>query len=172
MKPEQVSELVKLPLEWARATLGDACFLRSGGRTPQSVINRAYYAMFYAALALLQTTGEIPTKHTGVIGLFDTEFVLKGAFPKNLSMDFHHAFEARQIPDYQDSDVLRLICCWQSSHALGRIRVPFIACHARILGIRWQQFGIPSAQNVKRSSSEQQGKMLQVAIRDADRIWI
>jgi uncharacterized protein (UPF0332 family) len=52
--------------------------------------------MFYAALALLQMAGEIPSKHAGAIGLLDTEFVVKGAFPRELSRDFHKAFELRQ----------------------------------------------------------------------------
>ena len=57
--------------------------------------------MFYAALALLQQIGRVPSKHTGVIGLFDTEFVVKGIFPKELSKDFHKAFELRQMFDYR-----------------------------------------------------------------------
>ena len=101
MKPEHVVELVKLRLDQARIALEDAQFLLNGERSPQSIINRAYYAMFYAALALLQIIGKVPAKHTGVLSLFDTEFVLKGAFPKALSRDFHQAFELRQISDYQ-----------------------------------------------------------------------
>ncbi|MCC6544695.1 MAG: HEPN domain-containing protein [Nitrospirae bacterium] len=76
-------------------------FFLGGGRSPQSVVNRAYYAMFYAALALLQEIGKIPSKHAGVISIFDTEFVLKGTFPKELSKDFHKAFEMRQVSDYK-----------------------------------------------------------------------
>lgn len=57
--------------------------------------------MFYAALALLQQIGQAPSKHAGVISLFDTEFVGKGVFPKELSRDFHKAFELRQVSDYQ-----------------------------------------------------------------------
>jgi len=34
-----------------------------------------------------------------VISLFDTEFALKGIIPKDLSKDFHKAFELRQVPD-------------------------------------------------------------------------
>jgi len=101
MKLEHVNALVKLRLEQARATLDDARFLFEGGRSSQSIINRAYYAMFYAALALLQTIGKVPAKHSGVLSLFDTEFVLKGLFPKDLSKDFHQAFDARQVSDYQ-----------------------------------------------------------------------
>ena len=33
--------------------------------------------------------------------LFDTEFVMKGVFPKDLSKDFHKAFELRQTVDYK-----------------------------------------------------------------------
>jgi hypothetical protein len=53
--------------------------------------------MFYAALALLQKIGKVPSKHTGVISLFDTEFVVKGIFHKELSRNFHKAFEMRQM---------------------------------------------------------------------------
>src|SRR4030042_6930016 len=96
-----VRDLVTGRLQQARTALEDARFLIEGGRSPQSVVNRAYYAMFYAALALLQKIGKVPSKHTGVISLFDTEFVLKGIFPKEFSKDFHKAFELRQVSDYK-----------------------------------------------------------------------
>lgn len=70
-------------------------------RSPQSIINRSYYAMFYATLALLQNIGKAPSKHAGVISLFDTEFVIKGMFSRELSKDFHQAFELRQESDYK-----------------------------------------------------------------------
>jgi len=101
MKPEHVAELVKHRVEQARAALSDARFLLDGRRTPQAVINRSYYAMFYAALALLQTIGKTPSKHTGVIGIYDTEFMRKGVFPKESSIAFHDAFDARLVSDYQ-----------------------------------------------------------------------
>jgi uncharacterized protein (UPF0332 family) len=86
-------------LEQAEIALQDGKFLLQGNRSPQSIINRAYYAMFYAALALLQKIGKFP--HTGMISLFDTEFVVRGIFPKELSKDFHKAFELRQVFDYR-----------------------------------------------------------------------
>ncbi len=57
--------------------------------------------MFYAALALLQSISTTPTKHSGVISLFDKKFVMKEVFPKDLSKDFHKAFELRQTADYK-----------------------------------------------------------------------
>ncbi|MBI5197687.1 MAG: HEPN domain-containing protein [Nitrospirae bacterium] len=101
MREEEVASLIKYRLEQAQTVLEDAMFLLKGDRSPNSVVNRAYYAMFYAGLALLQKIGKIPSKHTGVISIFDTEFVMKGIFPKELSKDFHKAFELRQVSDYQ-----------------------------------------------------------------------
>lgn len=78
---DELAALVQYRLEQADAALNDAKYLLDGCRSPHSIVNRAYYAMFYAALALLQKAGKIPSKHAGAIGLFDTEFVVKGAFP-------------------------------------------------------------------------------------------
>lgn len=101
MKNAEISKLIRYRLEQAQVALDDARFLLDGKRSPQSIINRSYYAMFYATLALLQKIGKVPSRHTGVISLFDTEFVLKGVFPKELSKDFHKAFELRQVSDYK-----------------------------------------------------------------------
>lgn len=70
------------------------------------VVNRSYYAMFYAVLALLQDRASIPSKHSGVITLFDVEFVKKGIFPKELSKNLHRAFDMRQESDYKAVSVL------------------------------------------------------------------
>ena len=101
MKSDDINVLIKYRLEQAKTAIDDAKFLKDGNRSPQSIVNRAYYAVFYSALALLQQIGKVPSKHTGVISLFDTEFVMKGIFPKELSKDFHKLFEMRQISDYK-----------------------------------------------------------------------
>jgi uncharacterized protein (UPF0332 family) len=101
LKDKDLFELIRYRLEQAQVALDDAKFLLEGKRSPQSIVNRFYYAMFYAALALLQKLGKIPSKHAVVISLFDTEFALKGIFPKELSKDFHKAFELRQVCDYR-----------------------------------------------------------------------
>jgi uncharacterized protein (UPF0332 family) len=101
MTENSVKEAVAGRLQQAGTALDDARFLVEGNRSSQSIVNRAYYAMFYAALALLETIGRVPSKHAGVISLFDTEFVLKGELPKDLSKDFHKAFELRQVSDYR-----------------------------------------------------------------------
>ena len=101
MKNKEIEILIKHRLEQAHEALDDAKYLIDGNRSPQSIVNRSYYAMFYATLALLQKIAKVPTKHSGVISLFDREFVMKGIFDKSLSKDFHRAFELRQSVDYK-----------------------------------------------------------------------
>jgi hypothetical protein len=101
MKNTETAALVRYRLDQAQAALDDAKFLLDGNRSPHSVVNRAYYAMFYSGLALLQRIGRVPSKHAGVISLFDTEFVRTGVFPRDLSRDFHRMFELRQLSDYR-----------------------------------------------------------------------
>ncbi len=101
MNPEDLKALVAYRMSQAETTLADARYLLEGERSPASIVNRCYYAMFYATLALLQTAGRAPSRHSGVHGLFDTEFVLKGILPRELSQDLHRAFELRQTSDYK-----------------------------------------------------------------------
>ncbi len=101
MKPDFTAELVRLRLEQARETLADARALLDANRTPRSVVNRAYYAMFYAVLGLLQSTGQGASKHAGVISLFDRDFVHSGRFPVDASRVLHELFDKRQQADYE-----------------------------------------------------------------------
>jgi len=106
VKQEDKFNIIGYRLEQAQIALDDAIYLNAGGRSPQSIVNRCYYAMFYATLALLQDIGKAPTKHSGIISLFDTEYVMKGIFPRGLSKDLHKAFELRQSSDYKVRPVM------------------------------------------------------------------
>jgi uncharacterized protein (UPF0332 family) len=99
---EEKKTLVRYRLEMARATLKDAQLLQEGGGSPWSVVNRSYYAMFYATLALLTSIGQGASKHGGVIALFDQHFVKPGTFPREMSKWLHKAFDLRQIGDYRE----------------------------------------------------------------------
>ena len=84
-------ELSAYRLARARETLQDAHLLTEQGGTPGSIINRAYYAMFYAVLALLTSLGKGASKHSGAIAMFDQLFVKTGELPKNMSKAIHRA---------------------------------------------------------------------------------
>jgi uncharacterized protein (UPF0332 family) len=94
--------LVSYRLQRARETLRDAHILFDQGASPGSVVNRSYYAMFYAVLALLTTLGRGSSKHSGVIALFDQHFVKSGDLPEAMSKALHKAFDLRQIADYRE----------------------------------------------------------------------
>jgi len=96
---ERLRELVKLRMRQAAETLREAQIL-SHEHTGRGAVNRAYYAMFYAVLAVLATRGLGSSKHSGAMSLFDREFVKPGDFSKELSRSLHMAFEHRQQADY------------------------------------------------------------------------
>lgn len=64
------------------------------------VVNRAYYAIFYAALAILLTKGLGSSKHAGVLSYFDREFVKIKEVDRKWSKIFHDAFDLRSMGDY------------------------------------------------------------------------
>ncbi|MBL8050471.1 MAG: HEPN domain-containing protein [Anaerolineales bacterium] len=94
-------DLIKYRLERANESLQDAKILDENEGSPTSIVNRAYYSIFYAALALLVTESVEPTKHSGVLAKFDELFIKRGIFPKEMSKIIHQAFDMRQAGDYQ-----------------------------------------------------------------------
>ncbi|MFN8387495.1 MAG: HEPN domain-containing protein [Anaerolineales bacterium] len=99
-------DLIQYRLDSAQEMLRDAQVLRQNGGSPVSIVNRAYYSVFYAALALLVTEDVEPNKHAGVLSKFDELFVRQGIFSKEMSRILHHAFDMRQAGDYQKSKVI------------------------------------------------------------------
>ena len=72
----------------------------------RDTVNRAYYGMFYAVLALLVTKQLGTSKHRGAISLFDREFVRPGVFDKELSGWLHTTFEMRLSADYAERVII------------------------------------------------------------------
>ena len=99
-------DLIQYRLDAAQEMLRDARVLRENGGSATSIVNRAYYSVFYAALALLVTENIEPNKHAGVLAKFDELFVRQGIFPKEMSRILHHAFDMRQAGDCQKSKVI------------------------------------------------------------------
>lgn len=101
-------DLIQYRLELAREMLRDAQVLKENGGSPVSIVNRSYYSVFYAALALLVTVDTEPSKHAGVLAKFDELFIREGIFPREMSRILHHAFDMRQAGDYQKSRVITM----------------------------------------------------------------
>ena len=99
MMTENVQALVTYRLEQADESIEAARTLLDKKLIRPS-LNRAYYAMFYAVLALLAQEKKETSKHSGAIALFDRDYVKQGVFKKNYSRWLHDAFDLRQRSDY------------------------------------------------------------------------
>ena len=66
-----------------------------------SAINRAYYAIFYAASALLATQGLARSKHSGVIAAFREHFVKPGLIEVEYSDIYGRVMDNRRVSDYE-----------------------------------------------------------------------
>lgn len=100
MKQEFVA-LAKYRMEKAKITLLDAKNFM-GKASLESVVNRIYYAVFYAVNALLITKGLSSSKHSGVRALFNKEIVNNGLIEKQFGEFYSDMFDRRQKGDYKD----------------------------------------------------------------------
>ena len=66
-----------------------------------SAVNRAYYAIFYAANALLTTKGLSRSKHSAVIATFRQHFVKPGLIEAEYSDIYGRVMDDRHKADYE-----------------------------------------------------------------------
>jgi uncharacterized protein (UPF0332 family) len=96
--------LYRYRMNQAEETLADAQRMIEEDLTPRSIVNRSYYSMFYSLLALFVHEGTIvkTSKHSGIISIYDKEFVHTGKFEKEYSKTLHRIFNMRQTADYKE----------------------------------------------------------------------
>ena len=85
-------------------TLSEAVRMLDAGFSPRSIVNRSYYAMFYAVLALF-IHFNIPhktSKHSGIIGIFNKEFIHTGKLDARFGQMLYDVFDQRIESDYRD----------------------------------------------------------------------
>lgn len=85
-------------------TLAEADKMLESGFSPRSIVNRSYYAMFYAVLALFihSDTPHKTSKHSGVIGIFNKEFIHTGKLDARFAKMLYDLFDERMELDYRD----------------------------------------------------------------------
>jgi uncharacterized protein (UPF0332 family) len=103
---EELKAILKYRLQQADESIKEAEILLNSGGSFRSVINRSFYAMFYSALALISQKGTGTSKHSGVLSIFDREYVKTNVFPKEMSKLFHQAFFLRQECDYSEFSLI------------------------------------------------------------------
>lgn len=99
---EKRKELARYRIKQAEESLDEARYLLSGGKSPRSIMNRMYYAMFYSVLALLIYEPYSSSKHSGVLSYFNKNFIRNEVFDKEMGRTLNKAFELRQREDYRE----------------------------------------------------------------------
>ncbi|WP_028309307.1 HEPN domain-containing protein [Desulfitibacter alkalitolerans] len=74
-------ELARVKMEKAREAWEEALWCFEGGKYPATV-NRIYYCMYRACLALLVFEYKVPTKHSSIIGMVNKKYVKNKEFTK------------------------------------------------------------------------------------------
>ena len=101
LSKEEKRALVTYRMQKAYNTLTEAEDNAKSGHWTLAA-NRLYYALYYAASALLLSQGFIAHTHAGVIRIIGLEFVVKGILTKEDGRLFSRLFEMRQGGDYDD----------------------------------------------------------------------
>ena len=98
---ESRKAMVDYRIEKANIALADAAFLSDSGRYNLAA-NRLYYALYYAASALLLSQGIITKHHSGLITQIHLHFVKTGVLTVEDGALFKVLFELRHEGDYED----------------------------------------------------------------------
>lgn len=93
-------EYIKLRMEKAKEALKASLMLDNNYYS--FAVNRIYYAIFYAASALVYTKRLYPESHKGMKTLFNREFVLTGLVQHEHEKFYSAIFEKRMEADYAD----------------------------------------------------------------------
>ena len=94
-------ELISYWLQRADETLEEARVMLNTDH-PHGCANRLYYACFYAVTSLLILKDLSSSKHSGVMSLFNKNFVKTGIIPIELGKFYSSLFENRMESDYGD----------------------------------------------------------------------
>jgi uncharacterized protein (UPF0332 family) len=101
-KFEKQVQLARYRLKQAEESIDEAIYLYSGRKSPRSVINRTYYSMLYAILALLIFEPYSSSKHSGILSYFNKKFIKGKIFSEEFGRSVNKAFELRQRGDYRE----------------------------------------------------------------------
>ncbi len=94
-------ELIEYRKKRAIETLEEAKILFNNNKL-FATVNRIYYSLFYSVIALLLLKNLSSSKHAGVKGLFNKEFIKTGIIPVVYGEFYNKMFEFRQRGDYED----------------------------------------------------------------------
>ena len=85
---------------WSHAVEALATAEREAMLSPAAAVNRAYYAAFYAASAVLICEGRRFVKHAGVRAAVHRELVKPGRLARPIGEAYDQLIKSRQTADY------------------------------------------------------------------------
>lgn len=94
-------DLINYRLLRAKDTFDDAQILAERNKW-NSTINRLYYSVYYAVMALLLDSDLNPATHNGAKSNFSEHFILTNKIPKDFGKIYSQLFTWRQKGDYDD----------------------------------------------------------------------
>lgn len=101
MTIENQKDYIEYRIQKADESFADALLLAQNGRW-NAVVNRLYYACFYAVIALLLSNDIKSTTHMGGRNQFSLHFIKTGKIDKRIGKHFSKLFDLRQKGDYGD----------------------------------------------------------------------
>lgn len=101
MRAEEKKALSDWRMESAMEVLADSQSLLAKG-SYRSAANRAYYAVYYAMVAVLAYDDVNMSKHSGVISEFRRRYIKTGILDKRLSPIITVLYDLRSDCDYSD----------------------------------------------------------------------
>jgi hypothetical protein len=97
---ENVKIRIREEMEVAKRRLMAAKLLIEKGML-EDAVNRAYYAFFHAAKAMLNVLGFDAKTHSGLISEFGLRIIKTNLIDKKFGEYFRRAFEMRESSDYE-----------------------------------------------------------------------
>lgn len=112
-----VSHDIPQLMQRAQRSLDAARLLADSGYAADAV-SRAYYAMFYAATALLHSEDIAVSKHSAVIAQVGQRFARTGRISTELHRSLIDMFDERQMADYAGASFTqeRAETAWGTAH--------------------------------------------------------
>lgn len=101
LDPQSRRDLIDYKLEKSRQTIREAEILAKSDFF-NAAINRLYYAVYYAASALMLNSSIEAATHKGVKTMLGLKFIHTGKLDKEYGQIYQRLFESRQAGDYED----------------------------------------------------------------------
>jgi uncharacterized protein (UPF0332 family) len=97
---DKIKDYITYKLQKAAVSIKEAKLLHENGMN-ETAVSRLYYAVFYAANALLTSAGLNPKTHTGTKSLLNKEYFLPGKLDNSFADLYTMLMAKRHEADYE-----------------------------------------------------------------------